>query len=73
MATEKDTKDMTLRIPNDLHARLVPIAKRNHRSLQAQILATLEELADREETKGSMVRREGRNTPAHLPSEATNE
>ena len=67
-AQTKDTKDMTLRIPNELHARLVPIAKRNHRSLQAQILATLEELADREDVKDSTVRREGRNTPAHLSS-----
>ena len=43
------TKNMTLRLPAELRERLAPIAKRYHRSLHGQIIAMLEESAEREE------------------------
>lgn len=46
-----EAKNMTLRLPVELHARLVPLAKKNHRSVHGQIVAMLEEGADREEKK----------------------
>lgn len=48
---EEETKNMTLRLPAALHARLVPLAKKNYRSVHGQIVAMLEEAADREEKK----------------------
>jgi hypothetical protein len=47
----EETKNMTLRLPTTLRERLAPIAKKNHRSLHGQIIAMLEEAAEREEGK----------------------
>ena len=49
MEETSDTKNMTLRLPIELRERLAPLAKRNHRSLHGQIIAMLEEAAEREE------------------------
>ncbi len=48
---DEKIKNMTLRLPAELHARLVPLAKKNHRSVHGQIIAMLEEAAEREERK----------------------
>lgn len=50
-AEDEKTKNLTLRLPVDLHARLVPLAKKNHRSMHGQIIAMLEDAAEREEKK----------------------
>ena len=66
-----EQKKFVLRIDNELHERISALATKNRRSLNSQIIVMLEELAEREEAKageGSAVRREGRNTPAHLSS-----
>lgn len=49
--TEEKVKNMTLRLPTELHARLAPLAKKNHRSIHGQIIAQLEESTEREERK----------------------
>ena len=56
MEESTETKNMTLRLPADLRERLAPIAKRYHRSLHGQIIAMLEESAEREE---KAVKRKG--------------
>jgi plasmid stability protein len=48
------TKSLMLRLPDDLHARLVARAAREHRSLNAQILVYLERgLADEQQGEGA--------------------
>lgn len=58
--TSGDTKNMTLRLPIELRERLGPLAKRNHRSLHGQIIAMLEEGAEREE-KATKRKGEGKS------------
>lgn len=41
----KDTKNINVRIPSDLHAMLVETAARERRSINAQILASIEGVA----------------------------
>ncbi len=50
-AQAKEAKSMTLRLPTALRERIGEIAKKNHRSVHGQIIAILEEAADREEGK----------------------
>ena len=40
------TKNLILRLPDDLHARLVPLAKQKRRSLNGQIVYLLEQALD---------------------------
>lgn len=46
--TERNVVSVNIRIPADLHARLVEDARRNRRSLNQQMLVYLEQGSDRE-------------------------
>jgi hypothetical protein len=49
----EDTKKFPLRMPEDLHARLVSLAKRERRSLHAEILWLLQKaVEDQEQERG---------------------
>jgi predicted transcriptional regulator len=48
-------KRFDLRLPDDLHDRLVVLAERERRSIHAQILRLIEEGLDRAEVRGSKV------------------
>lgn len=42
----KDEKRITLRLPAQMHERIVQTAKKEHRSLNAEIIALLEQILD---------------------------
>lgn len=52
------TKALTLRLPDELHARLVELAAREHRDLTHQIIHLLEE-GERETRRRLAEREEG--------------
>lgn len=56
MATQDDYTRITLRIPKDLHARLAQAAEETSKSMNAEIIARLEETFDIEEALDEVVK-----------------
>jgi hypothetical protein len=52
MQEEKITKALSIRFPIQLLEQMKEIAKRNHRSLNGEILTAIEEHVKRQKTKG---------------------